>query len=226
MAIENQSKLFNSELFSLSTARNMGNSKPDQNLDCLINMFGLHHEFTSTTLKILESNDIIDDVRNLDTQFEFIPTLYGIKEPRNWEIKYHPSTLLSTVPAHELPNLDIQQFGMQNSDICAMFGSAGTYWLSLNSQNSDSLTLQLHPYPTSTSSPIILPSPSSIPLLFPPIQSAIAETGWEEPFSRSGSPVLQYPDDAKPQGGNLMGEVSFLLLLIFHNGSLKYCTTC
>jgi hypothetical protein len=201
MAIDNQSELFNSDLFSLSMAKNIENPELDQNMNFLINMLGLHNEISTTTLKILESNDIMDDVRNLDSLFEFIPTIYGIKEPRNWEMKDHPSNLPSIVPALGLPNLDIWQFSMQdNLDICAMFGTASTNQLSLNSQNSDSLTLQLHPSPIITP-PASPPSPTSLPHISPPIQPAIAKTGWEEPFSPTGSPILQHLDDTKAQGG-------------------------
>ncbi|KAG2743583.1 hypothetical protein P692DRAFT_20821658 [Suillus brevipes Sb2] len=93
-----------------------------------------------------------------------------------------------------------------------MFGSAGTYWLSLNLQHSEFLSLQLQLSPITTS-PLTTHSPQPSTLVSPSIQPAVAKTGWVEPFTPSGSPILQYPDDPKAQGG-LDGEGGV------HNSSL------
>ena len=201
MAIDNESELFNFDLSSLSTAENMGNFVANQNNDILVNLLGLHNQPSANPSNILEYNDIMSDVRVLDPQFEYIPTLYGIKEPRIWGMKDNPQYSPSKMLPLELPNLETQATGTQNFSeaVGTILGTSGNFRLSFNPQNNDEFLLHLHPLSNSTS-PLVratLPSPP-----FSPIQPADAETGWVEPFTTGNPPTpnLVYPDDAGVEG--------------------------
>ncbi|KAG1791563.1 uncharacterized protein HD556DRAFT_1445194 [Suillus plorans] len=220
MVIDSKSEMSNFDLPMDNMAGILPNTPVTRNSTEISNFCGLHNPSFSKTQNILEESDIIGDVTALDHQFEFIPTLYGIKAPRNHSMKNNPPYSLSQnlQPAH-LPNLEIRVSGMQNAtdSLSAILGTAGSYQLSLNSQNSKTLTLQLHPVPsaTSPSHKSLLPSPVSTP-----IQPATAKTGWEESFSSSGDLDLTYPDDAGPFGDAAKLEEGGDLVEEEHNATL------
>lgn len=100
---------------------------------------GLHNPISSKTQNILEESDVIGDITALDHQFECIPTLYGIKAPKNHTMKNNPPYFLSqNCQLAHLPNLEIWISGMQNTtnSLSAILGTTRSYQLTLNSQNS------------------------------------------------------------------------------------------